>query len=75
MKFRLVEDWKRCHKWISINCMAIAASFQGAWLYIPDDLRHSIPQKLITFITISLLILGIVGRLINQKTDSNVGNS
>lgn len=63
---KLVEDWKDCYKWMSVNCMVVAGSIQGAWVYIPDDLRASVPQKLVTAITIGLLALGVIGRLLKQ---------
>lgn len=69
---KLVPDYKQCHKWVSMHCMVLAGAVQGAWVYIPEDMRQSIPSKLITIITIGLLILGVVGRLIKQgKNDVN----
>lgn len=66
MKIRLVEDWKQAWKWLSINCMALAAAVQGAWLYIPEDMRQSIPNKYITGVTFALMVLGVLGRLVRQ---------
>ena len=63
MKRELVEDWNQAWKWASVNCMALAAAVQGAWLYIPNDMKASIPQKLVSGVTIALLVLGVIGRL------------
>lgn len=71
---KLVEDWRKAHKWLSTQCMTLAAAVQGAWLYIPDDMRQSIPSKLVTGVTIGLMLLGVVGRLIKQG-DSDVSAS
>lgn len=64
---RLIEDWKQAWKWVSVNCMAAALAVQGAWLFIPDDMRSSLPPDLVKKITIALLIVGIIGRLFKQK--------
>ena len=66
---KLVDDWKKSYKWLSIHCMALATAVQGAWIYIPDDMRQSIPSSLVTGVTIGLLALGIIGRYINQTKD------
>ena len=63
----LVDDWKNAYKWFSMHCMVLSASIQGSWCYIPDDMRQSIPQGVVTAITIGLLVIGIFGRLIQQK--------
>lgn len=69
-KINLVDDWRKAWKWFSVNCMVLAASIQGAWIYIPEDLRNSIPKEIVSGITLALLILGVIGRLIKQ--DKNV---
>lgn len=67
---KLIDDWKNAWRWASINCMALAASVQGAWMYIPDDLRDNVPHHLASAITLVLLALGIIGR-ITQKGNTN----
>ena len=66
---KLIEGWENCWKWLSVNCMFVAGSIQGAWVYIPDDLRDSAPHYLVAWITIALLVLGIIGRI--TKRDSS----
>jgi len=67
MKFNLVDDWRDAWKWISLNCMVAAGAIQGAWLYIPDDLKQSLPPHLVSGITVALLALGVAGRLKKQE--------
>lgn len=69
MKRELIEDWHQAWKWASVNCMALAAAIQGAWLYVPDDMKSSIPPKLVSGVTIALLALGVFGRL-TRKVES-----
>jgi len=49
-----------------VQAMTAAAAVQGAWIFIPDDLRASIPERWAQGLTALLLLLGIVGRLIDQ---------
>ena len=63
----LVENWREAYKWISVNCMTLAAAIQGTWLYIPEELKKTIPTSLVSGVTIALLILGVLGRFYKQK--------
>lgn len=63
---KLVDDWRRAWRWFSMQCMTLAGVVQGAWAAMPDDMRDSVPPNAVTILTISLLALGIVGRLVKQ---------
>lgn len=63
---RLVDDFKQGWRWFSVQAMALALAIQGAWEVIPDDMKASIPPALVTYTTLGLLVLGIVGRLVKQ---------
>lgn len=65
MKF--VKDVRRAWRWISVQMMLLAGALQAAWIAMPDDLRASLPQSAIQWITFVLLILGIGGRLVDQS--------
>ena len=65
MKF--VEDAKNAWRWFSVRAMLLAGAIQGAWLFVPEDLRTSLPPTFLQGITIALMILGIYGRLVKQK--------
>lgn len=67
MKTHLRDDWKQAYKWLSVNCMALAAAIQGAWVYIPDDMRQSLPQHTVSIITMVLMGLGIFGRITTKQ--------
>lgn len=62
----LVNDWKKAWKWFSVNCMAIATAVQGSYIALPTTMQQTIPLSLVASITITLLVLGIVGRLVKQ---------
>lgn len=62
----LVEDAKRAWRWFSVQAMFWAAAIQGAWEFCPPDLKAGMPPKLVTVVTVGLLVLGIAGRLVKQ---------
>ena len=69
MKLTLVEDWRKAWRWFSVNAMVLAAAIQGTWLQIPDDMKASIPPALVSYSTIALLVLGVLGRLLKQGNE------
>jgi hypothetical protein len=62
----LIENWRSAWRMLSVQAMTIAGALQGAWLYLPDDMRSSVDPKLMHVITIALLVLGVVGRMVKQ---------
>lgn len=64
---RLVDNWKNAWQWFSVRAMLLAGAIQGAWLFVPDDLRASLPPTFLQGITIALMCMGVVGRLVKQK--------
>ncbi len=64
---KLIDEWKSAHRMFSVQAMALAAAIQGVWPSIPDDLKASIPPSVVHYISLALLVAGIVGRLVQQK--------
>lgn len=62
----LVSDWKGAWRWWSVQAMALAGAIQGAWVFVPDDLKSRVPDDIASVITAALMVLGIIGRLIPQ---------
>lgn len=67
MKF--VENAKQAWKWFSIQAMIWAAAIQSAWELAPADLKASFTPTQVYVVTVSLLVLGIIGRLVKQGKD------
>lgn len=67
-KPRLVKGWKQSWKWFSVQCMTLSGVVQGTWITLPDDIRAGGPPWLIPGIAIGLLVLGVIGRLIDQES-------
>ena len=63
----LVDNWRNCWRWFSTQAMVLAGAIQGSWLFVPDDLRSTIPPQWLQGITIALMVMGVAGRLVKQK--------
>jgi hypothetical protein len=63
----LVEEWRRAWRWFSMQAMVMAAAVQAAWEGLPPDMRAAVPARLVTGVTLALLLLGIGGRLLRQR--------
>jgi len=61
-----VSNWRKCWRMLSVQAMTLAGAIQGAWLFIPQDLKASIPDNVVQWVTLSLLSLGVLGRLVKQ---------
>lgn len=65
-KLELVDDAKQAWRWVSMWCMTGAGAIQASWLFIPEDMKASIPPNIVQGVTLALLALGVAGRLIQQ---------
>ncbi len=63
----LIEEWRGAWRWFSLQAMALTAALQAGWAALPDDLKSHVPERLVTAISIGLLLLGIAGRLVKQE--------
>lgn len=61
-----VPNVRRAWRWWSVQAMVLAGAVQTTWLALPDDMRASIPPAWVSALTIALLVLGTLGRLVDQ---------
>lgn len=66
-KLKLVENWREGWRWVSVQCMGGAIALQGAWLFIPDDMKSGIHPDVIRWCAYGLLAIGFVGRFVKQE--------
>jgi len=69
LKLKLIEEWKDAKRWFSIHAMLWASVVQIVWAELPEDLKSYLPSKYVSILTVTLLVLGIGGRLVNQETN------
>jgi len=63
---KLVPEWRAAWRWFSVQSMGAAVAMQGAWLALSPDLKARVPDNLVDALTIGVLVLGVVGRLVDQ---------
>jgi len=63
---KIIPEWRRAWRMVSVQCMALALAIEGAWAMIPEDMRASLPPALVKVVTVTLLVVGIAGRLVDQ---------
>lgn len=66
MKLKLIDNWKKGWKFISVNCMVMAQAILGAWMMLPSDMKELMPNSIVFPLTMLLLAGGIVGRFVDQ---------
>jgi hypothetical protein len=66
---KLIDDAKQAWRKFSMQAMAAAIALQGAWQAAPDDMKASIPHQWVSYATMALLVLGMLGRLVKQTKD------
>lgn len=63
---KLIDNWNKAHRMLSVQAMALAAAIQGAWPAVPEDLKATLPPSLVHWVSVALLVAGILGRLVDQ---------
>lgn len=64
---RLVPDWKDAWRWLSMHAMGWSAALLLTWTQLPPALQAAMPAWLTDAVVVAVLLLGMVGRLIDQR--------
>ena len=64
-----IADWRQAWKMFSVQSMAIAAAVQAVVAARPD-LVSNLPPGVVQYITLGILIFGVIGRLADQGIGS-----
>lgn len=64
---KLVPNWQKAWKWFSVQAMVLSGAVTVAWAELPSDLRDTLPEWLGTALAAGILVLGVVGRLVDQE--------
>jgi hypothetical protein len=67
VKLVLVSNWKEALKFFSVQAMLVAGVLTASWDYIPESLRQLAPPQLGKTLVEATLVLGILGRLVDQE--------
>jgi hypothetical protein len=64
---KLIDEWKTAYRMFSVQAMAIAGAIQGVWVTLPDDMKAALPATAVHYLTMALLVFGVIGRLVSQS--------
>ena len=65
---KLVDNWRSLWRAFSMQAMVAATAVLGAWQILPDDLKATLPPWVATAAASTLLVLGIIGRMVDQPS-------
>lgn len=63
---KLIDNWKKGWKFISVHCMVLAQAIIGSWMALPMKMQDTIPVQYVLGLAVVLLAAGIVGRFVDQ---------
>ena len=63
---RLVKNANQSWRWFSQQAFVAAGALQGAWMFLPDDLKQRAPDDVVNWVTLAIVTLGFIGRLVPQ---------
>lgn len=63
---KLIPDWKNAYKYFSTQAMALTLAVQTTWASLPDEFKSKLPEGTAYWLSLVLLVGGIVGRLVSQ---------
>lgn len=66
MRLQFIPEARHWWRMFSMQAMGVATSLLGAWGAMPDSLQARLPGRLVVGIAVALLVLGMVGRLVQQ---------
>ena len=72
-RIRLVADWRRAWRWYSVNMPSLAAALLATWAIIPEKMQDSFSPTELKVFAVSLLVLGVLGRLVDQTPPAKEG--
>ena len=64
---KLVEDVKDAWKWLSVQIPVVNFAMLTTWATLPQKFQDAIPLNYILIAAVVLIVLGVVGRVIDQK--------
>jgi hypothetical protein len=64
---KLIPNWRKAWRMLSMQAMAAAAILQTAWETNPDAIRAVLPSAWVPWVTVALLLFGMAGRVVQQR--------
>lgn len=65
---KLVPQWQNAWKWFSVHALVLAGVLPATWCQLPESWRAIVPVGWVATATAITSILGVIGRLADQKS-------
>lgn len=65
---KLIPEARHWWRMFSMRAMSAATALLSAWAALPDELQARLPGRLVVGVAIALLVLGMLGRLVQQDS-------
>lgn len=63
---KLVDDARSAWRWLSMQIPAANTAFLATWALLPQKFQDALPMPWVIGIAVVLLVLGMVGRVVDQ---------
>lgn len=63
---KLIPNWRKGYKMLSVQAMSLSTAILGTWALLPDDLKAVLPTQVVIWVSVGLLVVGILGRFVDQ---------
>jgi hypothetical protein len=65
---KLIPEAKKAWRMFSVQAQALAFAILGAWQVLPEDLKARLPEAMVFWLAMGLMVAGIFGRLVDQPS-------
>lgn len=72
---KLIPNWRRSWRMLSVRAMTLAAIVQVVWETHPEAIKAVVPPAWVPWITVGVLVFGIAGRLVQQPKSQGDGDA
>ena len=72
---KLIPEWKLSWRMFSMQSIGAAVGLNTSWMMLGDDLKAAIPAQYVMVVAIIILLLGGVGRIIDQSIKIKEGEN
>lgn len=68
---RLIDEWRSAWRMFSVWMMTAAGVLQVVWDQNPEAVKAIVPASWVPYLTVGLMVAGIVGRVVKQPAVSD----
>lgn len=65
-KVKWVNNPRAVLRAVSFQCMSASSAIIGGWAALPESWQARVPENVVMALVLALLVVGIVGRFIDQ---------